>query len=584
VTPQNTAIREHELALALAHSTDAVVRLGIDGTIACISAGARTLFGIEPDVLAGADLAAFIHPLDRDRVTANWRAVCDSGQRLTCSYRTIHTDGRHIWTESAFDPIVDPHTGIRAELVGVMRDISLRAGALCDLEHGSNAQLLVDSVVDHAIYLLDLDGTVKTWNAGAQRIKGYSAGEIIGSNFGVFYTDEDVRAGEPARSLEIARTIGHFEGKGWRVRKDGSRLWADVAIDAVRNPAGEVIGFAKITRDVTQSGALRRVNEESASIAQLLVDGVVDYAIYLLDLDGIVKSWNAGAQRIKGYSAHEIIGTNFRVFYTADAVRAGEPVSSLAIARANGRFETEGWRVRKDGSRLWAGVVIDTVRNPAGEVVGFAKITRDLTQSSDLRRLTENLRAEQAQLLDAKKDAEQAQVAAMFAADHDALTGLLNRRGLETWIGARPQLVGTLLCLDIDGFKAVNDRGGHAAGDDALQLVARILRRAVRDGDQCVRMGGDEFLVVLHGGTQAEIALDVAARIAAAVEALQPLGDSDGTRIGVSIGIGRFTGAAAFAGALQEADVQLYERKSERQAQARRTANSRDRSPTPPGT
>jgi PAS domain S-box-containing protein len=241
-----------------------------------------------------------------------------------------------------------------------------RASSIKDtiyVQSGSSAQLLVDSVVDCAIYLLDLDGTVKTWNAGAQRINGYSAQEIIGSNFSVFYTNEDIRAGEPRRSLEIARATGRFEAKGWRVRKDGTRLWASVVIDVVRNPQGEVIGFAKVTYDLTQSAALRRVSEESASIAQLLLDNVVDYAIYLLDPNGVIKSWNCGAQRIKGYSAQEIIGSNFSVFYTDDDVRRGEPISSLAIVRVNGRFETEGWRVRKDGTRFWAGVVIDALRD-----------------------------------------------------------------------------------------------------------------------------------------------------------------------------------------------------------------------------
>jgi PAS domain S-box-containing protein len=183
-------------------------------------------------------------------------------------------------------------------------------------ESGRIAQILVDSVVDYALYLLDVDGTVKSWNPGAQRIKGYSPQEIIGSNFSVFYAEEDIDAGEPAASLEIARTTGSFETEGWRVRKDGTRLWASVVIDAVYNPAGEVVGFAKITRDVTRTAALRQVSEVGGCIAQTLVDSVVDHALYLLDLDGYVKSWNPGAQRIKGYSAQEIIGSNFSVFYT----------------------------------------------------------------------------------------------------------------------------------------------------------------------------------------------------------------------------------------------------------------------------
>jgi PAS domain S-box-containing protein len=351
VTPQIPSQREQQLARAIEESSDTVVRFDFAGAIVCISAGARVLLGCEPDGLTGTDLIACVHPLDRNRVAASWRAIRDGSDHTTCSYCTLRKDGRHTWTESTFEPIVDGVTGCRDEIVGVMRDISARAGSVDSLDQNAGSvKLLVDSFVDYAIYLLDLVGTVQTWNAGAQRIEGYTADEIIGSNFSVFYTPEDERAGEPQHSLAIALATGRFEAKGWRVRKNGTRLFASVVIDVVRNPAGEIIGFAKITRDVTQSGALRRVNEESASIAQLLVDSVVDYAIYLLDLDGNVKSWNAGAQRIKGYSAREIIGSHFSVFYTA-------PRTTSARANPPARWRSRAPTVT---SRLKAGACAKT--------------------------------------------------------------------------------------------------------------------------------------------------------------------------------------------------------------------------------
>jgi PAS domain S-box-containing protein len=296
------------------------------------------------------------------------------------------------------------------------------------------AKLLLDNVVDYAVYLLDLDGTVKSWNPGAQRIKGYSAQEIIGSNFSVFFTADDVSAGEPVRSLDVARATGRFEGTGWRVRQDGKRLWVNVVIDAVRDPAGAVIGFAKITRDLTQSAELRSVTDENGSIAQTLVDSVVDYAIYLLDLDGTVKSWNAGAQRIKGHAAQEIIGRNFSEFFTDDDLRAGEPARSLAIARATGRFASEGWRVRKDRTRLWASVLIDAVRDKAGKVVGFAKVTRDITQSAAVKYVSEQLRIEREQYLVAKRSADEGTVLLMASAERDRVTAakLLEQNRLMT--------------------------------------------------------------------------------------------------------------------------------------------------------
>jgi PAS domain S-box-containing protein len=197
-------------------------------------------------------------------------------------------------------------------------------------------------------------------------------------------------AGEPSHWLDVARAAGRFQTEAWRVRKDGTRFWGSVAIDALRDHAGEVIGFANVTREIAPSAALRAVTEERGGSAPLIVESVIDYALYLLDLDGAVQSWNPGAQRIKGYSAHEIIGRNFSIFFTDEEVCSGQPARSLQIARAAGRFEAKGWRVRKDGTRLWASVVIDAVRDPAGEVIGFAKVTRDITQNSALRQVNED--------------------------------------------------------------------------------------------------------------------------------------------------------------------------------------------------
>jgi PAS domain S-box-containing protein len=179
-------------------------------------------------------------------------------------------------------------------------------------------QLLVNAVVDYAIYMIDVDGRVLTWNSGAHRLKGYSAGEIIGRSFSDFYTPEDKASGLPRRALETAATEGRFAAEGWRVRKDGSRFWASVVIDAVRDESGTLVGFAKVTRDVTERQAAQIELLKSERKYRLLVDAVIDYAIFQLDATGIVTSWNAGAQRIKGYSSEEIIGRHFSSFYTEE--------------------------------------------------------------------------------------------------------------------------------------------------------------------------------------------------------------------------------------------------------------------------
>ena len=250
----------------------------------------------------------------------------------------------------------------------------------------SRYRLLIEAVTDYAIYMLDASGIVTSWNPGAQRFKGYAPSEIIGQHFSRFYTEEDRKQGIPALALETATQTGKFESEGWRVRKDGSRFWAYVVIDPIRKATGEVIGFAKITRDLSERKAAEDALKQSQEQFRLLVHGVSDYAIYMLDLKGIVTNWNLGAHRIKGYSAEEIIGSHFSKFYTDEDRRAGEPQKTLEAVEREGRVEKEGWRVRKDGSRFWANVVIDAIRDDDGKLIGYAKITRDITERRETQR------------------------------------------------------------------------------------------------------------------------------------------------------------------------------------------------------
>ena len=239
-------------------------------------------------------------------------------------------------------------------------------------------RLLVESVTDYAIFMLDPQGHVLSWNAGAERIKGYAPSEIIGQHFSRFYPPE---AGDfPAHELRVAAAEGRFEDEGWRVRKDGSRFWANVVITALHGRDKRLIGFAKVTRDLTERRAHEEQLRHSEERFRLLVEGVSDYAIFMLDVNGNVATWNAGAARIKGYRAEEIIGQHFSRFYPQDAVESGWPEHELRVAAAEGRFIDEGWRVRKDASRFWAHVTITALRDDAGRLQGFAKLTRDLTE------------------------------------------------------------------------------------------------------------------------------------------------------------------------------------------------------------
>jgi PAS domain S-box-containing protein len=307
----------------------------------------------------------------------------------------VRKDGSRFWALAVLHAVRDE----AGELIGfakVTRDMTpQREAHQALLESERRFRLLVEGVIDYAIYMLDVNGAVVNWNRGAERLKGYTSNEIVGRHFSTFYTPEDRAAGLPARALETALREGRYESEGWRIRKDGSRFWALAVVDPIYDDDGELIGFAKVTRDISQRKAAEEALAESERQFRMLVSGVVDYALIMLDPNGIVTNWNAGAQHIKGYTAEEIVGQHFSRFYTEADRAAALPIKALQTAAEHGRFESEGWRVRKDGSLFWASIVIDAVRDEAGQIAGYAKITRDITDKRnaqlELQRTNERL-------------------------------------------------------------------------------------------------------------------------------------------------------------------------------------------------
>jgi PAS domain S-box-containing protein len=299
---------------------------------------------------------------------------------------------------------------------------------------------MIDAVADYAIFMLDASGHIASWNTGARRIKGWTADEIIGQHFSRFYTPDDVARDHPRHELEIAAREGSYEEEGWRVRKDGSRFWASVVITAVRDDNGALSGFAKVTRDLTARRlAEEQLRSQAAELAaanaqlrqfSLLVSSVRDYAIFVIDAGGHVMTWNEGAQHIKGYTPDEIIGRHFSAFYTQEDRDRRHPANELEIAAREGRYEEEGWRVRKDGTHFWASVVITALRNEHGTLVGYAKVTRDLTER---RETAERLRATAAEL--ARSNAELERFA--VAAAHDLTEPLQTIAGLADMVARR---------------------------------------------------------------------------------------------------------------------------------------------------
>ncbi len=262
------------------------------------------------------------------------------------------------------------------------------------LNQATRNRLLDEAVDDYAIHTLDSAGRIASWSAGAARLFGHDASEILGRDYACFHTRKDRDAGVPQQALRQADAEGRFETEGWRVRSNGKRFWAQVVIDAIRDSQGQLLGFAQLIRDLSEGRAAKEALRRSQEQFRLLVQSVTDYAIYMLDHRGRITNWNLGAQRIKGYLPEEVIGRHFSCFYTPEDREAGEPARGLAAAEREGRFEKEGWRVRKDGSRFWANVVIDPIRDSDGRLIGFAKVTRDITHRIEAERELERARQE----------------------------------------------------------------------------------------------------------------------------------------------------------------------------------------------
>ncbi len=345
-------------------------------------------------------------------------------------------------------------------------------------------RLLVESVRDYAIFMLDPDGYVLTWNAGAERFKGYRADEIVGSHFSRFYPPEALARGLPAHELETAAREGSFEDEGWRVRKDGSLFWANVVVTAMRDENGTLVGFSKVTRDLTQRRSHEEQLRQSEERFRLLVEGVNEYAIFMLDVNGRIASWNVGAQRIKGYTTEEIVGQHLSVFYPQEVRDSGWPDYELQQATEKGSFVDTGWRLRKDGSRFWANVTITALRDATGRLMGFAKLTRDLTESKRYEAMELDSQ-ERDQLLEAERSARMAAQRATRIKD-EFLATLSHelRTPLSAILGWTQVLLKGQASGAIDQQRAIQviDRNARAQVqliDDLLDL-SRILAGKIR--------------------------------------------------------------------------------------------------------
>ncbi len=373
-------------------------------------------------------------------------------------------------------------------------------------QSGESFRLLVNSVKDYAIFMLDREGYIATWNLGAELIKGYKPKEIIGKHFSIFYPEEDIQRNKPGYELEVATEVGRFEDEGWRLRKDGSRFWANVVITALRDETGILRGFGKVTRDLTDRKEAEEVLRRSEERFRLIVEVVEDYAIFMIDPKGYIESWNAGAEHIKGYRANEIIGKHFSIFYPEEDIQRDKPGYELKVAAEVGRFEDEGWRIRKDGSRFWANVVITAVRDKDGVLRGFGKVTRDLTD----RKLAEEQRLRLAREQVARTEAEAANRAKdefLATISHELRTPL---NAILGW--------GRLL------RNAQLDENGIARGLNTIERNAKLQVQLIDDLLDVSRITSGKLRLTV-------IPLQLPPIIEAAVDAIRPAAEAKNIRL-----------------------------------------------------
>jgi len=377
-------------------SGQAIFSISAEGKIQTWSPGAAQVFGFAAGEISGQPYAALFERADAEAGVPEELLRRAGLARQTFQGWRMRKDGSRFWACSKVAAVRDAPDAVAA-YVETTCDSSEEKASSDALARSEEAfRLLVQSVRDYAIFMLDRRGNVASWNAGAERIKGYRADEIIGQPYSRFFTPEDVAANRPHENLRAAAEQGHYQGEGWRVRKDGTRFWASVTLTALRDERGRLRGFAKVTRDVTDRKRTDELLRESEERYRQLVDGVRDVAILLLSPQGTITSWNAGAERVTGYHADEVIGKGVDLLSTAEDVAARAVERELAAAAERGRFSAEGRRVRRDGSTFWGEVTTTAIRDDAGALKGFAQVTKDVTAQrraiDEVRRTEEKFR------------------------------------------------------------------------------------------------------------------------------------------------------------------------------------------------
>lgn len=352
--------------------------------------------------------------------------------------------------------------GLAAALFAVRAENAAAAGE-------ANFRLLVQGVTDYAIYMLDPSGKVTNWNAGAERAKGYLAAEIVGKNFSCFYTPEDIADGLPSRNLKTALADGRYEAEGWRVRKDGTRIWAHVVIDVICDDDGVFVGFAKITRDFSEQ-------KRNAEKLQLMSDNLdlalthMANALCLFDREDRLVLYNS--------RLNEILGIDPLIDLTGKSL---EDLCLFNPETAKDRYQQYRSLIEDGGgevtTQLHSGKYIRATYTPT-HTGAYVMTAEDVTA---------RIRSEE-------------QITHL--ARHDPLTGLPNRRQfIEVLDNAieRADVLNSkvaVVAIDLDRFKDINDTHGHSTGDEVLCILAQRMGADLLDDEAVGRFGGDEFVAI----------------------------------------------------------------------------------------
>jgi PAS domain S-box-containing protein len=345
-----------------------VFMLSLDGTVASWSPGAQRLKGYRAEEIIGAPLSCFF-PADEVEKGLPQRLLAQAELERKAEHEgwLVRKGGGMFWGTVLLSAVTDERGRLRG-FSNVARDLTSRKRTEQALrESEEHFRLLVESQ-DYGVFMVSPDGVIETWNRGAQRLEGHRAHEIIGSPMSGLFPREELERGLCARLLERAAREGKADYEGWLVRKWGVMFWGLLTVSAVEDEGGRLRGFSTLARDVTRRRQTEEELRRREEYFRLLVGSVQDYGVFMLSLDGAIESWNQGAQALKGYRAHEIVGSSISRFFPPEEIEKGTPEQLFHDALVKGTASYEGWLIRKDGARFWALVTLSAVEDENGRL------------------------------------------------------------------------------------------------------------------------------------------------------------------------------------------------------------------------